>query len=137
MARLFAKISQVRGPLRLGSADPSESKTSLFPCQISVSRCNLRPSIASHEKMFFTVSSFRKPSIPKRPKSSSVVSRSGFRKDLVKDFDKGLEFDAVAQRGRAEFQARDRIFTRLLPQAGDRRQRHSVYVITGDQEATN
>eukprot|EP00913_Durusdinium_trenchii_P015996 g15033.t1 len=47
--------------------------------------------------------------------------------DLVKDFDKGLEFDAVAQRGRAEFQARDRIFTRLLPQAAKyaiRRQRY-------------
>ena len=37
--------------------------------------------------------------------------------ELVKDFDKGLEYDAVAQRGRAEFQARDRVFNRLLPQA--------------------
>eukprot|EP00435_Cladocopium_sp_Y103_P045744 s1054_g13.t1 len=38
--------------------------------------------------------------------------------DIVPDFDRGLDFDVVAQRGRAEFQARDRVFFRLLPQAG-------------------
>ena len=58
----------------------------------------------------------------------------GLLQDLVSDFDKGLDWDVVAQRGamgkpqelfnfndglmagRAEFQARDRVFFRLLPQ---------------------
>jgi len=50
--------------------------------------------------------------------------------DLVSDFDKGLDWDVVAQRGRAEFQARDRVFFRLLPQAGKyatRRLQHIKY----------
>lgn len=66
----------------------------------------------------------RSPAVENTPMARLFAKIS---QDLVKDFDKGLEFDAVAQRGRAEFQARDRIFTRLLPQAAKyaiRRQRY-------------